>query len=74
MKALVSVAEPPRVVTTTSAGPADPAGVFTVIDDALLAVTVPALPPKVTKLGDARLVPAMVTMVPPEVVPSDGLT
>ena len=44
------------------------------IDDALLAVTVPALPPKATTLGDTRLVPSMVTTVPPEVGPSDGLT
>ena len=47
---------------------------MTVIDVALLAVTVPALPPKATTLGDARLVPSMVTTVPPEVGPSDGLT
>ena len=74
MKAPVSVTDPPKVVTRTSAKPAELAGVVTVIDDALLAVTVPALPPKATTLGDARLVPSMVTTVPPEVGPSDGLT
>jgi len=62
------------VTTTFTAGPAEPAGVVTVIDDALLAVTVPSLPPKVTALGDARLVPSMVTTVPPRVDPSDGIT
>ena len=74
MKALVFVTEPPKVVTTTFTAPAEPAGVVTVIDDALLAVTVPALPPKVTELGDARLVPSMVTTVPPAVDPCDGVT
>ena len=67
--------EPPSVVTRTSAKPAELlTGVVTVIDVALFAVTVPALPPKATTLGDARLVPSMVTTVPPEVGPSDGLT
>ncbi len=71
----MSVTDPPKVVTRTSAKPAELlAGVVTVIDDALLAVTVPALPPKATTLGDAKLVPSMVTTVPPEVDPSDGLT
>ena len=53
---------PPGVVTTTSTtAPPVPAGSVTVTEVAVLAVTVPAVPPKVTAVGLARLVPRTVT-------------
>jgi hypothetical protein len=62
-------------VTTVSATPADdaaPAGDRTVIDVAVLDVTVPAVAPKRTAEAFARFVPVMVTVVPPADVPEVG--
>ncbi len=70
---MAAVNEPPEVVTTTGTGPATPdAGVVTVIEVAVSAVTVPALPPTVT-VADNSSVPLMVTVVPPAVGPELGV-
>jgi len=47
--------------------------VVATIEVAVSVVTVAALEPKSTALVDARLVPVMVTEVPPAVVPEVGL-
>ena len=66
--------EPPVVVTTTLAVPAVPAGVVAVIDVALTTDTlVAAVPPILTVAPEMKLVPVMVTLVPPAVVPLLGL-
>lgn len=74
VKPPVLVAEPPiGVVRTTSTAPAAWAGVTTVIDVALeLTIGVPAVPPNVTPLVPVKLVPVIVTVVPPPVVPVAG--
>ena len=65
---------PPVVVTVTSTVPAVPAGAVAVMLVALLTVNaVAAVPPKLTALAPVRLVPVIVTMVPPAVGPEDGL-
>ena len=62
----LEVAEVPTgVVTVTSTVPADSAGAVTVIDVAVSAVTAPAVAPKSTAVWPVRLVPVMVTLVPP---------
>jgi hypothetical protein len=73
---VVDAGDVPPGVMTVSATPADetaPAGDFTVIDVAVLAVTVPAVEPKRTAEAFARFVPVMVTVVPPAVVPEVGV-
>ena len=54
-------------------GPADSAGLVTVIEVDELAVIVPAVVPKSTAVAPVRLVPVMVTEVPPAVVPEVGV-
>jgi hypothetical protein len=61
------------VVTTTRAAPAAWAGDTTEIDVAVLELTVAAVPPNVTAVGVARLVPVIRTVVPPELGPEVGL-
>ena len=68
-----AVAVPPGVVTVTSTMPL-PGGLVTVICVLESAVIVPAAPPKLTLVAPARLVPVIVTAVPPAVVPLDGDT
>jgi hypothetical protein len=62
------------MVTVTSTAP-DPAGEVAVIDVALVTVNVlAAVPPKLTAVAPVKLVPAIVTEVPPAAGPEDGLT
>ena len=69
------VTEPPGVVNTTSTEPGSGnEGVVTVTDVALTLDTVPALVPKVTPVVPVRLVPVIVTVVPPAVGPPTGDT
>jgi hypothetical protein len=68
---------PPVVVTVTSTRPAPCADEITVNDVVLAAVTVPEFVPNLTVLLPAvalKLVPPMVTTVPPPVEPPVGLT
>ena len=61
---------PPDVVNTTFSAPAALAGVTTVIEVALvLTIDVPAVPPNVTADVPVKLVPVIVTVVPPAVGP-----
>jgi len=61
-------------VTSTLAVPAEPAGVVAVIEVALTTVTlVAAAPPMVTPVAPVKLVPVIVTFVPPNVEPELGL-
>jgi hypothetical protein len=65
---------PPAVVTVTSTVPT-PAGEVAVIWVALLTVKeAAALLPKLTAVAPEKLVPVMVTLVPPDVGPVFGLT
>jgi hypothetical protein len=65
----------PTLVTVTVTAPALPAGVVAVIDVLLTTTTlVAAVLPKVTVAPVAKLVPVMVTAVPPAVDPLFGLT
>ena len=63
---------PEDVTTVTSTVPADSAGLVAVIEVDELAVIVPAVVPKSTAVAPIRLVPVMVTEVPPAVVPEVG--
>ena len=66
--------ERPATVTCTFTVP-EPVGVVQEILFALTAVTVAALPPKVTVVEPLiNPVPVITTGVPPAVVPDDGLT
>src|ERR1700681_598654 len=67
---------PLPVVTVTSTVPAVPAGEVAVMEVALLTVKVEAglLGPKFTADAPVRLVPVMVTEVPPVFGPEGGLT
>src|SRR5947208_3068736 len=65
---------PPGLVMATETAPAVCAGVVTVSDAAERVTTVAALPPKVMLLALSRLVPVMVTDVPPATGPLPGLT
>ena len=58
--------------TTTSFGPAPPAGVTAVIEVEVTAVTVAAAPPTVTVASISKSVPVIVIVVPPVVVPVFG--
>ena len=61
-------------MTSTLAAPAVPAGVVQVIEVAVLALSaVQAAPPILTALALVRVVPVMVTLVPPAVGPLLGL-
>jgi hypothetical protein len=63
------------LVTVTVTAPALPAEVVAVIDVLLTTTTlVAAVPPKVTVAPAVKLVPVMVTAVPPVVGPLFGLT
>jgi hypothetical protein len=64
---------PAPVVTATRTVPAAFAGVVTEIDVALLETMVAEVPPNVTAEGLARLVPVIITVVPPLVGPEVGL-
>ena len=65
---------PAGVVTTTCTWPAAPAGAVTVMDVAVNAVTVPGLVPKATVgVPGVKLVPVIVTTVPPPMDPVAGL-
>ena len=68
---LPAAALPPGVVTVTLAVPVA-AGLVTVICVLESAVTFAAAPPKLTPVAPLRLVPVIVTAVPPAVVPLDG--
>ncbi len=59
-------------MTETVTVPAEPAGVVAVIEVAVSAVMVAAVEPKSTGVAPDRLVPVMVTEVPPAVVPEVG--
>jgi hypothetical protein len=62
------------VVTRTLAGPTVPAAVTAVIVVEFTTVTlVAATPPMVTPVAPVRLVPVIVTLVPPEAKPMVGL-
>ena len=64
---------PPGVVTVTSMVPAPCAGSTAVMLVALLTVKLAALvEPKLTAVAPARLVPVIVTLVPPLVGPEVG--
>jgi hypothetical protein len=65
---------PPPVVTVTSTVPALAAGEVADIEVALVTVKVAAVAPKLTALTPVKLVPVMVTGVPPAVGPDIGLT
>ena len=66
---------PPGVVTVMSTVPAEPAGAVAVIEVALLTVKPVALvAPNLTAVAPVRLVPVIVTLVPPAVGPAVGLT
>jgi hypothetical protein len=66
---------PPAVVTSTLAVPAEPAGVVAVIEVELTTTTlVAAVAPMVTPVAPVKLLPVIVTLVPPEVDPLLGET
>lgn len=62
------------MVTTTLAAPARPAAVVAVIVVSLTTVKfATATPPKVTPLAPVKSVPVIVTLVPPAVLPLEGV-
>ena len=64
---------PPGVVTVTSTVP-DPGGDVAVICEELTTVTfVAPFAPKSTAVAPVRFVPVIVTLVPPEAGPEEGL-
>ena len=65
---------PPAVVTVTLTVPADSAGEVALIEVALSAVTEAVAVPNLTEVAPLRLVPLMVTLVPPAVGPAAGPT
>ena len=66
---------PPAVVTVTSTVPVAPGGEVAVIWPGLLTVNEAAgVPPKFTAVTAKKLVPVIVTMVPPVTGPVFGLT
>ena len=74
LSAEVTALVPAGVVTVTSTAPWAPAGAVTVMDVAVKAVTLPALAPKLTVgVPGVKMVPEMVTTVPPVVGPPAGL-
>ena len=70
----VAVPVPPSVVTATSLAPALPAGVVAVMVVEFTIVTpVAEAPPIVIAVAPVKLVPVIVTLVPPAVGPLLGL-
>ena len=69
----MALVPPAAVVTLTSTVPI-PAGEVAVIWVALIEVMTAALLPKVTAVAPEKLVPVMVTLVPPDAGPVFGLT
>ena len=66
---------PLGLVTTRSTAPAAWAGAVAMIDVLLTAVTpVAAVPPRLTVAPETKLVPVMVTAVPPAIGPLAGAT
>ena len=65
---------PLAVVTVTSTPPTAPTGLSTTTCVALLLWIVAATPPNFTAVAPARLLPVIVTVVPPAVEPVAGLT
>ena len=66
---------PAGVVTMTLTAPAAPTGVVAVIVVAFTTETdVAATPPNVTLVVPVKVVPVMVTLVPPRAEPEFGLT
>ncbi len=66
---------PPDVVTVTSTVPTEPAGLVAVMLVALFTVKLVAgVLPNLTTVAPVKLVPVIVTMVPPETGPFVGLT
>lgn len=64
---------PPNVVTAISVAPADPAGAIAVICVGLFTTyEVAATAPKRTAVAPLKLVPVIVTLVPPAIVPLLG--
>jgi len=64
---------PPAVVTVTSTVPTLPAGEMAVMDIAELTVKLlAATEPNITDVAPLKLIPRMVTEVPPEVLPLVG--
>ena len=76
LSAVLAADVPPAVLTCTSTGPpSGTAGDVTVICEAVAAVTVAAIAPKVTELLEAtglKLLPVIVTVVAPAFVPEVG--
>ena len=64
---------PPAAVTLTSTMPL-PAGDVTVIWVEVLEIMLAVLAPKLTAVTTKKLVPVMVTLVPPDAGPVFGLT
>jgi hypothetical protein len=63
---------PDGVTTVTSTVPAYSAGVVAVIDVAELTVNdAAAVPPNITADAEVKLLPVMLTLVPPAVVPDE---
>jgi 6,7-dimethyl-8-ribityllumazine synthase len=71
---LTAVTDPAAVVTTTSFEPEVPLGVVIVRDVAVFEFIVAATPPMVTEVALDRLVPVIVTEVPPAVTPEVTLS
>jgi hypothetical protein len=74
VKAVVFVVVPPTVVTDTDTLPAIPAGVTALMVVVLVSVKVAVADPNLTVVAKPRLVPVMVTVVPPAVEPLAGVT
>ena len=71
--ALLVALVPPAVVTVTSTVPTLPAGEMAVMDIAELTVKLlAATEPNITDVAPLKLIPRMVTEVPPEVLPLVG--
>lgn len=75
VNAPLDVTVPPNAVTEISTAPADPAGATAVIWVALFTINdVAATVPKRTDAAPLKLVPVMVTLVPPAIAPLFGET
>ncbi len=67
------MADPPGEVTTTDAAPIVPIGVIAVIWVGELTVNEAAFtPPKVTAVTPVKLLPVIITVVPPTLLPVFG--
>lgn len=74
MKPPALVAEPSGLVTTTSWAPTVPSGVVAAIWVSSVILKAATVPPMVTSVAVAKLVPVMVILVPPPVGPDEGET